>query len=119
METFRGLSILTTNLPDAIDRAFLRRVRFMVRFPFPDQEQRMAMWQRVFPCGTPVAALDAGKLARLHVTGGNIRTIALNAAFLAAEAAQPVRMSHLRQAAVSECAKLETAISPEDVRDWV
>jgi SpoVK/Ycf46/Vps4 family AAA+-type ATPase len=119
MEAFRGLAILTTNLPEAIDRAFLRRVRFVVRFPFPDREQRAAIWQRVFPRGTPLDAVDPQKLARLHVAGGNIRNIALNAAFLAADAAEPVRMAHVRHAAISECAKMDAPINEDDIRDWV
>jgi ATPase family associated with various cellular activities (AAA) len=119
MEAFRGLAILTTNLPDAIDRAFLRRVRFVVRFPFPDREQRAAIWQRVFPPGAPLDSVDPLKLARLHVTGGNIRNIALNAAFLAADAAEPVRMVHVRHAAIGECAKIDAPINEDDIRDWV
>ena len=119
MDSFRGLAILTTNLPEAIDRAFLRRVRFVVRFLFPDRHQRAAIWQRVFPRGTPTEGVDPGKLARLHVAGGNIRNIALSAAFLAADAGGPVRMAHVRQAAISECAKLDVPISEEDVHDWV
>ncbi len=49
MEAYRGLAILTTNLKSALDPAFLRRIRFVVQFPFPDAAQRAEIWRRVFP----------------------------------------------------------------------
>src|SRR5918992_4634705 len=95
----------------ALDPAFLRRIRFVVNFPFPDVAQRAEIWQRVFPPKTPTEGLDIGQLARLNLAGGNIRNIALNAAFLAAHAGEPVRMSHLLRAARSEYAKLEKPLT--------
>ena len=56
-------------------------------------------------------------LARLNVAGGNIRNIALNAAFLAADAGKPVRMAHLLHAARSEYAKLEKPLTDRESRD--
>ena len=85
MEAYRGLAILTTNMKNALDTAFLRRLRFVVQFPFPDAAQRAEIWRRVFPAATPTEGLDFERLARLNVAGGNIRNIALNAAFLAAD----------------------------------
>lgn len=119
MEAYRGLAILTTNLKDAIDVAFLRRIRFVVKFPFPDTTQRAEIWRRVFPANTPVAALDVNKLARLNVAGGNIRNIALNAAFLAADAREVVQMKHLLTAAKSEYAKLERTLTDAEVKGWI
>ena len=119
MEAYRGLAILTTNLPDAIDRAFMRRIRFMVQFPFPDWSERTAIWQRMFPVQTPTDGLDFRKLARLNVAGGNIRNIALNAAFLAADDDEPVQMHHLLQAAQREYGKLERSITEAEVKGWV
>lgn len=119
MEAYRGLAILTTNLKSSLDQAFMRRIRFIVQFPFPDVNQREEIWQRIFPRQTPTAGLDAGLLARLNVSGGNIRNIALNAAFLAADAGEPVEMKHILQAAKSEYAKLERPLTDAEVRDWV
>ena len=119
MESYRGLAILTTNLPDAIDRAFMRRIRFMVQFPFPDWSERTAIWQRMFPTQTPTDGLDFRKLAKLNVAGGNIRNIALNAAFLAADEDAPVQMSHILQAAQREYGKLERSITDAEVKGWV
>jgi hypothetical protein len=118
LETYRGLAILTTNLKQAIDGAFLRRLRFVVHFPFPDAAARSAIWQRVFPPATPTDALDIGKLARLSLSGGHIRNLALNAAFLAADAGDVVSMRHLRHAAQAEFAKLEQQLPGNEVGDW-
>ena len=119
MESYRGLAVLTTNLRSSIDQAFLRRIRFVVTFPFPEPAQRADIWRRAFPPGTPTEALDPQKLARLSVAGGNIRNIALGAAFLAADEGVPVRMEHLLQAARGELAKLEKPVSPAEVAGWV
>ena len=118
MEAYRGLAILTTNMKSALDTAFLRRIRFTVQFPFPDATQREQIWRRVFPAATPTEALDFARLARLQIAGGNIRNVAMNAAFLAAEADQPVRMVHLLQAAKSEYGKLERPLTEAEIGDW-
>jgi SpoVK/Ycf46/Vps4 family AAA+-type ATPase len=119
MESYRGLSVLTTNLKSSLDQAFLRRIRFVVQFPFPDASQRAEIWRRVYPKSTPTEGLDAQKLAQLNVAGGNIRNIALNAAFLAAEAGEVVGMKHLLQATKSEYVKLERPLTDTEVRGWV
>ena len=119
MEAYRGLAILTTNIKSVLDTAFLRRIRFSVQFPFPDAAQRARIWQSVFPASTPTDNLDMYKLARLNVAGGNIRNIALHAAFLAAHSNEAVRMTHLLYAARSEYAKLEKPLSEAESRDWI
>lgn len=119
MEAYRGLAILTSNMKNALDHAFLRRLRFVVQFPVPDTAERTVMWKRVFPMSAPTDGLDVDKLARLHVSGGNIRNIALNAAFLAAATNEPVQMRHLLDAARSECAKLDRAFSDAEFGGWV
>jgi AAA+ superfamily predicted ATPase len=119
MESYRGLAILTTNLRSSLDTAFLRRIRFVVQFPFPDASQRAEIWRRVFPQQTPTMGLDIDRLAQLSVAGGSIRNVALNAAFLAADTNQPVGMSHLLRAARSECAKLEKSLTEAEVAGWV
>jgi SpoVK/Ycf46/Vps4 family AAA+-type ATPase len=119
MEAYRGLAVLTTNLKNALDTAFLRRIRFIVHFPFPDVVQRAEIWRHIFPQSTPTEGLDMARLARLNITGGNIRSIALNAAFLAADAGEPVRMTHLLRAARSEYTKLEKALSDAEIGGWV
>jgi SpoVK/Ycf46/Vps4 family AAA+-type ATPase len=119
MESYRGLAILTTNMKSALDSAFLRRIRFIVQFPFPDAAQRAQIWSRIFPQKSPIEALDVEKLAQLSVTGGNIKNMALTAAFLAADAREPIRMTHVLRAARSEYAKLEKPLTDAEVAGWV
>jgi hypothetical protein len=119
MENFQGLAILTTNLKSSLDKSFQRRLRFTVDFPFPDAAQREAIWQRVFPARTPLKNVDPKLLAQLNMTGGNIRNIALNSAFLAAEAHGSVAMEHLLQAARLEAVKIERPLSDAETRGWV
>lgn len=119
METYRGLAILTTNMKSALDPAFLRRIRFVVQFPFPDANDRARIWQGIFPSDAPAENLDVQKLSKLNVAGGNIRNIAMNAAFLAAGADEPIRMNHLLRAAQTEYAKLEKQLTETEVGNWV
>ncbi|MEM7796660.1 MAG: ATP-binding protein [Cyanobacteria bacterium P01_C01_bin.118] len=119
MESYRGLAILTTNLKNSMDQAFLRRLRFVVQFPFPDIKQRTEIWCKVFPPDTPTDGLVYERLAKLSITGGNIRNIALNAAFIAADANEPVMMKHLLQAAKREYLKLERPLTDTEIKGWV
>ncbi|MEO6003174.1 MAG: AAA family ATPase [Opitutus sp.] len=119
MEAYRGLAILTTNLKQALDTAFLRRIRFVVSFPFPSPEERAEIWRRVFPSATPTEGLEVSRLAKLNVTGGNIRNIALNAAFRAADENTSVRMTHLLQAARTEYDKLEKPLTDSETGGWL
>ncbi len=89
MEAYRGIAILTTKMKGALDTAFLRRLRFIVDFPFSDLPQRPEIWRRVSPPEPPTDGLDPLRLAQLHANGGIIR----NVAFLAADAHEPVRMA--------------------------
>ena len=119
MEAYQGLAILTTNLKKALDQAFLRRIRFIVSFPFPNNQARGEIWARIFPAETPTQGLDPKKLASLSLSGGNIANIALNAAFLAADSGEPVMMKHILAASRSECAKIEKPWVESEVRGWV
>ena len=87
----------------------------MVHFPFPDAEQRAEIWRRTFPTRTPTADLDWLRLARLNIPGGNIHNIALYAAFLAADADEPVGMHHLVRAARVEFSKLERPLNESEL----
>jgi SpoVK/Ycf46/Vps4 family AAA+-type ATPase len=121
LEAYRGLAIITTNLKDSLDSAFVRRLQFIVDFPFPDVNQRAEIWRRVFPSGVLEIdeSKDFQKLARLNVSGGNIRSIALKSAFLAAEERSLVTMRHLLRAAKSEYAKNERTLTDAEIYGWV
>ena len=116
MEAYRGLAILATNMKSALDQAFLRRLRFIVNFPFPGAAERKTIWAKVFPPETETADLDFDRLAALALTGGSIHNVALSAAFLAAQAHRPVTMALVFEAARAEFRKLEKPINESDFR---
>jgi ATP-dependent 26S proteasome regulatory subunit len=110
--------VLTTNIKSSLDKAFQRRLRFTIDFPFPGPQEREAIWRRVFPAAAPACGLDFERLAQLNMTGGNIRNIALNAAFLAAEAGSSIRMGHVLQATRQEAIKTERPLAENEIRGW-
>lgn len=116
MESYRGLAILATNMKSALDSAFLRRLRFIVQFAFPAAVEREAIWKKVFPSAAPVEGLDFARLAKLPLTGGSIRSIAVNSAFLAASEKSAVTMRHVLDCARKEFQKLERPINEGDFR---
>jgi hypothetical protein len=118
MESYRGIAILTTNMQNALDTAFQRRLRFVVQFPFPDPPSRERIWRKVFPSAAPTRNLDYEKLAQLNVTGGAIRNIALLSAFLAAHEGTAITMRHMLEASHTEYAKLDKPLSPAETRGW-
>jgi len=115
LEAYRGLAILATNMKNALDAAFTRRLRFIVNFPFPGIGERREIWRDVFPPETLTVGLDLDRLSRLNLTGGNIHNVALNAAFLAAKTNQPVTMPLIFEAARAEFGKLERLVSEADL----
>jgi hypothetical protein len=119
MEEYRGLAILTTNMKKALDSAFMRRIRFVVDFPFPDVPERAEIWRRVIPEQTPARGLDPALLAKLTVAGGSIRNIALAAAFLAADEGEELQMRHVLAAARTEYLKQERSLPPGEVAGWI
>ncbi|MFG1990768.1 ATP-binding protein [Actinoplanes sp. NPDC048988] len=108
MESFRGLAVLTTNVKQNIDDAFVRRLRFVVTFALPDAAERERIWRRAFPAGAPLAAdaTIAGLAARLQIPGGSIQNIALHAAFLAAAEGGRIEAGHVLTAARRELTKI-------------
>ena len=116
METYRGLAILATNVKSALDTAFVRRLRFIVDFPFPGLVERKAIWRGVFPPEAKTRGLDFDRLARLNLTGGNIHNVALNAAFLAVRSDKAVSMPLVLDAARAEFRKLGRPLSESDFR---
>jgi AAA+ superfamily predicted ATPase len=111
MEQYEGTVILATNLRKNMDDAFVRRIQFTIEFPFPTYDQRLAIWQKVWPASTPREDLDLEFMARrFEIAGGNIRNIALSAAFLAAEDGGCVKMRHLLRATWQEYQKMGNVI---------
>ena len=113
MEQYSGIAILASNLRQNLDEAFTRRLAFIISFPFPDEDHRQRIWQGVFPVETPVdKTLDLPFMARqFKLSGGNIKNIALSAAFLAAADGGQVTMAHLFHATQREYQKLGKVLS--------
>jgi ATPase family associated with various cellular activities (AAA) len=117
IEAFRGLAILATNMRSALDQAFVRRLRFIVTFPFPSPADRQKIWERAFPDKQLTKNINIARLARLNLTGASIHNIALNAAFLAAQKnITTVTMPLVLQAARAEFRKLDRPINEADFR---
>ncbi|MEH1895747.1 MAG: ATP-binding protein [Nostoc sp.] len=116
LEAYRGLAILATNLKSSLDHAFMRRLRFIVNFSFPGIAERQVMWEKVFPPETPTEDLDFRRLARLNLTGASIQNVALNAAFLAAQAGTPVTIALVLAAVRTEFRKLDRPVNEADFR---
>ncbi|HXC55132.1 MAG TPA: ATP-binding protein [Rhizomicrobium sp.] len=118
IESFRGIAILTTNLPNAIDDAFSRRFAFSLHFEFPTVAERREIWRRAFPAKAPAAKLDWDKLARLSLSGGQIRVVVVNAAMFAADEGNAIGMSHVARALVSEYGKQRRRVPPAELEGW-
>jgi hypothetical protein len=116
MEEYDGIAILATNLRKNIDEAFLRRMQFIIDFPFPDEEERRRIWEVVFPREAPIAGdVDFGVLARsIRLAGGNLKNIALAAAFYAASDGGVIQKEHLTNATRREYQKLGQSWSESD-----
>jgi AAA+ superfamily predicted ATPase len=108
MEEYQGIVILATNLRKNLDEAFARRMHFSLEFPFPEEEDRYRIWQKAFPGSAPLAKdIDLAFMARqFKITGGNIKNIALSAAFLAADYGSNITMEHLILATKREYQKM-------------
>ena len=120
VEDHDGVTIMATNLLQNIDPAFMRRIGFVVHFPFPEKEMRERLYRGMLPASAPVADdVDFAFLAeRFKVSGGGIKNIVLHAAFLAAEEDAPICMRHLVRSAVGELRKNEIVVVREDLREY-
>ncbi len=113
MEEYEGIAILATNLRSNMDGAFVRRMNFIVELPLPHEKERRAIWEGIWPENTPRSErLDLDFVARrFEITGGNIRNIALAAAFMAADNGGIVDMKHLVHATRREYQKMGKIVS--------
>lgn len=120
IEEYDGVCILATNLIGNIDEAFMRRITYVVHFPFPDRRMREDIYRRMIPPAAPLAEdIDWGFLAeKFELSGGHIKNIVLSAAFLAALEGEDIGMSHLLRAAVGELKKNEIVVVREELREY-
>ena len=113
LEVFEGCAILTTNLLDNIDEAFLRRFGAVIEFPNPGVTERIQLWNQSIPPGAPRDPdLDIPKLAKdFNIAGGNIVSAAINACILASSRREPVAMRHVVEAIAREMIKMGKQVS--------
>lgn len=116
MEEYQGIVILATNFRKNLDEAFARRMHFSLEFPLPEEEDRLLIWQKAFPAPAPLAQdIDLAFMARqFRITGGNIKNVALSAAFLAAENGHAITMKHLILATRREFQKMGKLCTESD-----
>ncbi|MBP1966342.1 ATP-binding protein [Paenibacillus aceris] len=120
MEEYQGITVLATNLLNNIDEAFLRRINYVIKFPFPDSEYREKIWQSMFPPAAPLSDdVDFRYLAqRYEIAGGNIKNVVLSSAFLAAEAGEPIRMQHIIKSIRHELQKSGKILARQEWEDY-
>ena len=108
MDEYTGVVILATNMRKNMDDAFVRRMHFTVEFPFPEENYRLSIWKNIFPDETPQGKnIDFDFLAKkFKMSGGNIKNVALAAAFYAADDERTVTMEHLIRATKREFQKM-------------
>ena len=112
IERFDGLVILTTNLKSNVDAAFLRRINLTVDFQSPNLVERQRLWNRVIPEVAPRSDLDLEFLSKFKITGADIRSVALTAAFRAADAGVPISMKEMVLALLDEFRKQGRVVEP-------
>lgn len=120
MEEYDGIIIMATNLLQNIDDAFMRRINYIINFPFPDENIRLNLWKKLLDVNAPVADdLDLKFMAnQFKVAGGNIKNIVIGAAFLAASEGSSISMKHLLKSAVQEQRKNNIIIVKEDLKEY-
>jgi SpoVK/Ycf46/Vps4 family AAA+-type ATPase len=116
MDEYDGVVILATNLRNNIDEAFTRRMHATIDFLFPDEDYRRRIFEGIFPKQAPLSPnIDFAFLARqFKLTGGNIKNVALHAAFLAAEDGKVIGMTQLMRATKREFQKMGRLCSKAD-----
>ena len=119
IEQYDGIVILATNYKKNIDEAFMRRMRYLIEFPLPGEDLRLAIWKSAFAAEVPLDGVDFPYLARqFELSGGSIKNIALNAAFLAAAQGSPVNMRHILDCVRSENAKVGKPMLRQDFAEY-
>ena len=120
MEEYDGVVLMATNLLQNIDEAFMRRINFVVSFPFPDEKTRLLLWQKMLDTRAPVSEdVDLKFLAdNFRMAGGNIKNCAVHAAFLAAAEGSEITMRHLVRSVVAEQRKNNVVVLREELKEY-
>jgi len=119
MEEYDGVVLMATNLLQNIDEAFMRRISFVVAFPFPDAPTRKLLWRKMLDAKAPTENIDYDFLAEnFKMAGGNVKNCVIHAAFLAASEGSPIGMRHLLTGIVNEQRKNNTVVLREDLKQY-
>lgn len=119
MEEYDGVVLMATNLLQNIDEAFMRRISFVISFPFPDVPTRKLLWQKMLDAKAPLDNIDWDFLAEnFKLAGGNIKNCIIHAAFLAAAENSPIGMRHLLTGIVNELRKNNTVVLKDDLKQY-
>lgn len=114
IEQFDGVAILATNLKQNLDEAFTRRLTFCINFAFPEQAERLRLWQTLWPISAPRAEdVDFAALStEYRISGGNIRNIVVASAYLAAADGDVITRDHVLRATRREFQKVGKTLAP-------
>lgn len=120
MEEYDGITILATNLLQNFDDAYKRRMKYIIRFTFPQKEQRALLWKKVFPKQMPLQTdIDISYLAEnFELSGASIKNIALNAAFIAASRQELTGMEHIMTALQHEYEKSGKILGKAELKEY-
>lgn len=120
MEEYDGITILATNLMQNFDDAYKRRMKYIIRFTFPQKEQRVLLWEKVFPRQMPLQKdIDIAYLAdNFELSGASIKNIALNAAFIAASRQETTGMEHIVTALQQEYEKSGKILGKAELKEY-
>ena len=116
LESYQGISILTTNLQSSIDEAFKRRLRYIVDFREPNVEERIRLWKALIAPNTPLKDDINWRILseNFELSGGHIRNATLNASIRAAAKGEGLGMQYLLEAAIAETQKLGKLVKLSD-----
>ncbi len=120
MEEYEGITIMTTNFIENIDKAFFRRISYVVHFTFPDVPARKEIWIKMYPKETPLSKnIDFDFLAdRFEIAGGNIKNVVITSTFMAASESEKVGMKHIIKALEYEIKKQGKMVSKDDFGEY-
>lgn len=119
MEEYEGVTILASNYQKNFDEAFKRRIKFVIDFPFPDEEGRREIWKKSIPPQIFTSDIDLAYLSRsFELSGSNIKNIVLHAAFLAAASGEKLGMKQLLEAVRNEYAKLGKSLTAKEMGEY-
>lgn len=120
MEEYSGITIMTTNFIENIDKAFFRRINYVVHFNLPDFDLRLKIWKNMFPSDTPISKdVNFEYLAKnFEIAGGSIKNIVLTASFMAASESDKVEMKHIIKSIEYELKKQGKMVSKSDFAQY-